>query len=87
METSALKKILLYSVFAVTLGLALTLTPLMTSTEIKSSNLDRIMPDYSGYSDQSEAYGLGAPTHFEIFAISFIIALAVYVLFKYKMPL
>lgn len=82
-----MKKILLYSVLAVTLGLALTLAPLMTSTEIKPSNLDRITPDYSGHLDPSEAYGLGAPAHFEIFAISFIIALAVYVLFKYKMPL
>lgn len=82
-----MKKILLYSVFAAVFGLALTLAPLMTSAEIKPSNLARIVPEYYGHPDLSEAYGLGAPAHFEIFAIGFIIALAVYVLSKYKMPL
>jgi hypothetical protein len=88
-----LKKILVYSVVAVVLGLTLTLVPLFTLAEIRAKNdyatgqpllLPERMETLEG------TYGLDEPKYtfadIDVFAISFVIALVVYVLFKRKLP-
>jgi uncharacterized protein involved in cysteine biosynthesis len=74
MEADTLKKILVYLAVAVVLGLFLTLVPLITIAKIRVEN-DSFL-DASQYSDAD----------LEIFAISFVIALVVYVLFKRRTP-
>jgi len=86
-----LKKILFYSAVAVVLGLSLTLVPLFTVAEIRFENRYLMSEFLSGGLEKLEGtYGLGAPRYsavnLEIFAISFVVALVVYVLFKRKMP-
>ncbi|MGC9345985.1 MAG: hypothetical protein ACP5ER_04240 [Candidatus Bathyarchaeales archaeon] len=81
----------MYSVVAVALGLFLTLVPLIIIAEIRVEN--RYAPSFS-FSERLEKlegdYGLNAPKYsvaeLEIFAISFVIALVVYVLFKRRLP-
>jgi hypothetical protein len=89
MEATALKKILTYSLMAIILGLSLTLVPLAT---IKAEN------GYSAvqqsFQDRLETldgtHDSGATTYsasdVEIFAISFVIALVLYLLVKSRMP-
>jgi hypothetical protein len=89
MEATALKKILTYSLMAIILGLSLILVPLAT---IKAENGFNAM----GYSvgDRLETlegtHDSGAATYsasdVEIFAISFVIALAAYLLVRSRMP-
>ena len=92
METGTLKKILLYSAVAVVLGLLLTLVPLITLAEFRPEN------HYSVFYSLSEKMGeIEKPTYdrdtsafsaynLDILAISFVIALVVYVLFKRRIP-
>ncbi|MDI6905211.1 MAG: hypothetical protein QMD13_06975 [Candidatus Bathyarchaeia archaeon] len=81
-----MKKILVYSAVAVVLGLILTLVPLITLTEIQAEN-HYMAGSLSEQLEKLEGtYGLNAPKYsvaeLEIFAISFVIALVVYVVFK-----
>ncbi len=85
-----MKKILVYSAVAVVLGLILTLVPLFMLVEFKAEKHYDAMLYLRSLPEQMEklegAYDLGAPKYsavdLEIFAISFAIALVVYVLFK-----
>ncbi len=87
METRDLKKILVYSLAAVLLGLSLTLMPLAT---IKAENGDNITPQ--SIEQRLEilegTHDSGASTYsalnVEIFAISFVIGLVVYLSAKRK---
>jgi branched-subunit amino acid ABC-type transport system permease component len=89
MEARALKKILTYFLVAVILGLLLTLVPLAT---IKAENGYNAMPQ--SFREQLKALegtrDSGGTTYsasdVEIFAISFVIALVVYLLVKSRMP-
>jgi len=89
MEAKALKKILVYSLVAVLLGLSLTLVPLAT---IKAENDYYAMPQsiqerlktLEGTHDSGAATYLASDL--EILAISFVIALVVYLLFKRIIP-
>ena len=84
-----MKKILLYSLVAVILGLSLTLVPLAT---IKAENGYNAIPQsiqqrlktLEGTHDSGAATYSGSDV--EIFAISFVIALVVYLLFKHMLP-
>jgi hypothetical protein len=90
METDTLKKILLYSAVAVVLGLLLTLVPLITLAEFRAENSavysfqakmrEIETPTYGGDTQTFSAYVL------DVLAISFAIALVVYVLFKRRIP-
>jgi len=82
-----LKKILLYSAVAVFLGLLLTLVPLIAVARIRpehylamrnslSEKLETLDGTYS-----LEAYGYSA-ADVNVFTISFVVALVVYMLFK-----
>jgi hypothetical protein len=84
-----LKKILLYSLVAVILGLSLTLVPLAT---IKAENgynaiqqsIQQRLKTLEGTHDSGATTYSGSDA--EIFAISFVIALVVYLLFKHILP-
>ena len=86
MEAETLKKILLYSLVAVILGLSLTLVPLAT---IKAENgynaisqsIQERLKTLEGTHDSGATTYSGSDV--EIFAISFVIALVVYLLFKH----
>ncbi len=85
-----MKKILVYLAVAVVLGLFLTLVPLITIAEIRVEN-EYAMPEslWEGleklegtrFLDTSQYSDAGL----EILAISFVIALVVYVLFKRRL--
>jgi hypothetical protein len=85
-------KILLYCVVAVVLGLALTLVPLFTLAQVRPEGDYEIMqPSLSERLEALEGtYGLDEPKYtsadIDVFAISFVVALVVYVLFKRKKP-
>jgi len=91
MEADTLKKILVYLAVAVVLGLFLTLVPLITIAEIRVEN-DKAMPQsfWEGLEKLEGTHFLDASQYsdadLEIFAISFVIALVVYVLFKRRTP-
>jgi hypothetical protein len=87
METDILKKILLYSGVAVVLGLLLTLVPLIALADLRAENQHSASyfsqaktgdteVTYGGDTQTFSVYGL------DVLAISFAIALVVYVLFK-----
>jgi len=85
-----LKKLLIYSVAAVALGLSLTLIPLITLAEIKAENRGTML--YSISKQVEELEGPHADIQkppgmdFEILTISFVIALVAYALFKRRRP-
>jgi hypothetical protein len=89
MEAKALKKILVYSLVAVLLGLSLTLVPLAT---IKAQNSYNAIPQsiQERLKTLEGTHDSGATTYsasdLEIFAISFVIALLVYLLVKHLLP-
>lgn len=92
MEAYTLKKIMLYSIVAVVLGLILMLTPLIILKEIKTENCYRMLPeavDPEQLGKLKEVYGLDAPKYsisdFEFLLISFAVASVVYVFFKHRM--
>lgn len=88
-----MKKILVYSVFAVVLGLVLTLVPLFTLAETRPKDDYALMQPLS-LSERMETLegtrGLDEPKYtfadIDVFAISFVIALVVYVLLKRRLP-
>jgi len=81
-----LKRAFLYSVAAVILGLVLTLVPLVTFAKMKTENgVGRFL--FESSLEKLEGYQrLDSPRYslidLESFAISFIVALSIYVLFK-----
>jgi hypothetical protein len=85
-------KILVYCVVAVVLGLTLTLVPLFTLAQIRpEGDYSAMQPSLSERMEALEGtYGLDEPKYtfadIDVFAISFVIALVVYVLFKRKQP-
>ena len=90
METDTLKKILLYSVVAVVLGLSLTIVPLITLAEFRTEN-HYDTPLYAkafseGMKNLEGAHGLDKPAYsiadFEALGVCFAIALVVYLLFR-----
>lgn len=86
-----MKKILLYSAVAVVLGLLLTLVPLITLAEIRAEDHYAMLGSFCEQLEKLEGpRGLGGPKYsaadVEVFAISFVIALVVYVLFKRRTP-
>lgn len=91
-----MKKTLIYSAIAVILGLTLTLVPLTVVTETRVNKEYAIDESFmKGLEQRTRALegapsGLGAPKYsivdFEILLISFIIALAAYVLLKWRIP-
>lgn len=91
MEADTLKKILVYFAVAVVLGLFLMLVPLITIAEIRVEN-DHAIPRslWAGLEKLEGDYDLDASKYsdidLEIFAISFVVALVVYVLFKRRLP-
>jgi hypothetical protein len=90
MEAEALKKILLYASAAVTLGIVLTFIPMITLTKIEAEDYCSLSGEYlsKGMERLENPYSLktrGYPIDvLEIFIISFTIALATYVLFKFR---
>ena len=81
-----MKKIPLYLLVAVILGLSLTLVPLAT---IKAENGYIAIPESIQQRLKTlEGYGSGATTYsdsdVEVLAISFVIALVAYLLFKHR---
>ena len=88
MEAETLKKIPLYLLVAVILGLSLTLVPLVT---INAENGYNAIPQSIQQRLKTlEGYDSGATTYSDsdvkIFAISFAIALIAYLLFKHSSP-
>ena len=88
-----MKKALLYSALAVILGLALTLVPLYTLAEVRTENRGLLMPN--ALSDQLKSLGgssyhantlESSNTDVELFAVSFVVALVAYMVFKRKTP-
>jgi len=87
-----LKKILLYLLVAIALGLSLTLIPLITLAEIKTEDHYATffsLPEQMEKLERS-ADSLDKPTYssegVEVFAISFIIASAVYLSLRRRTP-
>ena len=85
-----MNKILVYSAVAVVLGLMLIIVPLITLAEIIAENHYAPVGSFCKELEKLEGtYGLDAPKYsaadLEIFAISFVIALVVYVLFKRRL--
>jgi len=78
-----MKKMLLYFVVAVVLGLLLTLLPLFTLAELTPQTFSRQLEKLEGTYGLPPKYSV---VDFEVFAISFTIALVVYVLFKRRIP-
>ena len=82
-----MKKILLYSAVAVVLGLLLTLVPLITVARIRSDHylaMPKSLPENLETLDGTysfEGYRYSA-ADVNVFAISFVVALVVYMLFK-----
>jgi hypothetical protein len=90
MEADALKKILVYSVIAVVLGLLFVMVPLIISAETKAGN-HYVMPESvsRGFGKlEGSRLGESKPVNadLEILAVSFAIALVAYILFKRRMP-
>jgi hypothetical protein len=84
MEAKTLKKILLYSLVAMVLGLSLVLVPLITISEATTTDYF-LMPSLSNRLEKIEGkYSPDADVAF--FAISFVIALVAYLLVKSIMP-
>lgn len=86
-----MKKILLYSTVAVVLGLLLTLVPLIALAEIRAENhYGRLCAFLEQMEKPEGTHGLSgskfSAADLEVFAISFAIALVVYVLFKRRIP-
>ena len=82
-----MKKILLYSAVAVVLGLLLTLVPLITVARIRSDHylaMPKSLPENLETLDGTysfEGYRYSA-ADVNVFTISFVVALVVYMLFK-----
>ena len=89
-----MRKILLWFVVAMVLGVILILTPLIIFADIKAENYYDAMLHLQSLPEQMKeferAYGLNRPAYstadLQILAISFAIALVVYVLFRYRIP-
>ncbi len=83
-----MKKIIIYSATAVVLGLLLTLIPAIMIRNEETTG--EIMSFYTGDRESEANYGVDTLKYsvadLEILAISFIIALATYVLLKFRMP-
>jgi hypothetical protein len=90
MEVANLNKTLVYLAFAVILGLSLTLLPLFAVTEFTAKNgygkFYEAIPNGVESLDSPTVLGESrySTTDFEILAISFIAALIVYALSKYR---
>lgn len=80
-----LNKTLLYSFVAVVLGLTLMLIPLITMTEVKANSYYHPMPDYLSRQLEQIEGTYSSDIDFRIFAVSFAIALVVYLFVKHKM--
>jgi hypothetical protein len=92
MEATTLKRIIIYSVFAVILGLLLTLTPLIAFTETKISTYPP--PPRGMFLEQQKAVeyaGSYTPKYsvadFVVLPISFTVASVVYIFFRRKMSI
>jgi branched-subunit amino acid ABC-type transport system permease component len=80
-----MKKILLYSLVAVVLGLSLMLVPLITISEAKANSY-LLTPEHLSRQLEKIEGTYSPNADVEIFAISFVIALVVYLLFKHILP-
>ncbi len=79
-----MKKIPLYLLVAVILGLSLTLVPLATiKAENGYSAIQQRLKTLEGYDSGATTY---SGSDVEILAISFVIALVAYLLFKHSSP-
>ena len=93
MEAETLKKILLYSLVAMVLGLSLMLVPLITISKVKANDYllmpEQLSKELQGiegtYQEKIEAIYC-QNVEVGIFAISFVIALVVYLLVKSVIP-
>jgi len=90
-----LKKALIWSIVAVVLGLLVTLTPLIISTEVETGLRYAMVPEaYDGAplppNKSEEVWGLSPPKYsiadFGVLLASFAVASVVYVFFKHKGP-
>ena len=89
-----MRRILLWFVVAMVLGLILILTPLIILADIKVENHYDAMQYLQSLPEQMKeverAYGLNRPAYstvdLQVLAISFAIALVVYVFFRYRIP-
>jgi branched-subunit amino acid ABC-type transport system permease component len=80
-----MKKILLYSLVAVVLGLSLMLVPLITISEAKANSY-LLTPEHLSRQLEKIEGTYSPNADVEIFATSFVIALVVYLLFKHILP-
>ena len=95
MEMDSLKKILLYSVVAVVLGLLLTLVPLITLAEFRAENQYDGRPYVQSFPEGMKrldgTYGLDTPAYstadLQVIGVCFAIASVVYVLFRRRIHL
>ncbi|MDH5483429.1 MAG: hypothetical protein OEY22_11235 [Candidatus Bathyarchaeota archaeon] len=84
-----MKRILLYTAIAIVLGLVITLVPLIAATEITVENS---YVRFLGLAGESAVFSYGSKTQeysagdVEIFAVSFVIAIAIYAVAKRRMP-
>lgn len=81
-----MKKILLYTSVAMILGLLVTLVPLIATAEVKPNNHYLLMPEYVLGQTEKHERAYFSDIDLRIFAISFIVASAVYILLKRRTP-
>lgn len=79
-----MNKTLLYSLVAVVLGLVLMLVPLITLGEVKANGAP-LMSDYFSKQLEKIEQTYNSDVDLKIFAVSFAIALVVYLFVKHKM--
>jgi len=86
-----MNKVMIYSVIAVVLGLLLTLTPLLMLADFKAENYFGTLCSSPRQMEKLEGKTRGLDTQIysvadlEVLAISFMLALAAYVLLKWRM--
>jgi hypothetical protein len=91
-EAVALRKVLLYLLTAIAVGLLMTLVPLFVFVEIKSQNRAMTNAPFSeewkGGHEGSYSLGVVEPSSsdLEILTVCFLVAMTVYLLVKRKVP-
>lgn len=85
-----MRKVLLYIITAVVLGLLMTLVPLVTFAKITPTHTDAEAYLFSKSLRALEGIRASTPTYshadVEVLVISFVVALIVYILFKRRTP-